>query len=311
MTCSGLASESLRPLASAGARAVAAGSRAAVGAALAALLIWGLGCAGADEGTSSASIAAEEPGPIHIHAVQVDPADPASVILATHTGLFRWARGDDRPQLVGTLRQDTMGFTVIGPERYLGSGHPDLRTDDPPLLGLISSTDGGRTWSPVSLRGEVDFHILRAAATRVVGLDSQTGSVFVSDDAGRRWVERTPPGELVDMVLNPADADHILASTTAGLVESRDAGRVWGPSAGTPGYLAWPQKDTVFRLGPDGQVGYSSDGGRTWELRGRIGGEPSAFTAVDASKLLATTHTGDLKESRDGGLSWETLAELE
>lgn len=298
-------------MADAAGRGTASRSRAVAGAALGAVLLWGSGCGGSDQGTSSGPATSEDPGPIHVHAVGVDPADPDSVVLATHTGLFRWSEDADRPELIGTLRQDTMGFTVIGPQRYLGSGHPDLRTGQPPLLGLISSTDGGRSWSPVSLLGEVDFHILRAAGSRVVGMDSQTGSVFVSDDAGRRWVRRTPPGELVDMVLDPADADHILASTPAALLISRDAGRTWAPSPGGAGHLAWPRRDTVFRVGPDGQVSASRDGGRTWKTRGRIDGEPSAFTAIDASRLLVTTHDGVLIESRDGGARWTTLADLD
>jgi hypothetical protein len=36
-----------------------------------------------------------------------------------------------------------MGFTIVGPNRFLGSGHPDLRDDLPPLLGLIESTNRG------------------------------------------------------------------------------------------------------------------------------------------------------------------------
>ena len=43
--------------------------------------------------------------------------------------------------------QDTMAFTVTvtGAGTFLGSGHPDLREDLPPHLGLIESTDAGET----------------------------------------------------------------------------------------------------------------------------------------------------------------------
>jgi hypothetical protein len=37
-----------------------------------------------------------------------------------------------------------MGFAVVGPDHMIGSGHPDVRTDLPPLLGLIQSRDPGQ-----------------------------------------------------------------------------------------------------------------------------------------------------------------------
>jgi hypothetical protein len=39
-----------------------------------------------------------------------------------------------------------MGFSVAGPGRFIGSGHPDPSdTSSPPNLGLIESRDGGQT----------------------------------------------------------------------------------------------------------------------------------------------------------------------
>ena len=65
-----------------------------------------------------------------------------------------------------------MGFTVTGPDRFLGSGHPDGREGLPPFLGLIRSTDAGRTWERVSLLGKRDFHVLEAAGERIYGFGS-------------------------------------------------------------------------------------------------------------------------------------------
>jgi hypothetical protein len=109
------------------------------------------GC-GAESGTGGAG----DPGPVHVHGLGVDTAD-SSHYIATHTGLFRMGHGADDARRVGDSYQDTMGFTVLGASRFRGSGHPDLRTDLPPHLGLIEATDGGRTWEPISLLGEDGF----------------------------------------------------------------------------------------------------------------------------------------------------------
>ena len=61
-----------------------------------------------------------------MHGLGIDPADGA-LFIATHTGLYRVAPGSDKARRVGSGFRDTMGFTVVGPNRFLQSGHPDLR----------------------------------------------------------------------------------------------------------------------------------------------------------------------------------------
>jgi hypothetical protein len=116
----------------------------------------------------------------------VNPAD-RSLFIATHTGLYRLDQDAERAERVSDRYQDTMGFTVAGPNHFLGSGHPDLRDDLPPLLGLIESRDAGETWTPISLQGKVDFHALRVRGKRIVGYDATSGRVMTSQDRGRTW----------------------------------------------------------------------------------------------------------------------------
>ena len=66
-----------------------------------------------------------DPGPVHVHGLGVNPADEA-LFIATHSGLYRLDNAAGKPARVADRRQDTMGFTVVGPDRFLGSWHPDL-----------------------------------------------------------------------------------------------------------------------------------------------------------------------------------------
>ena len=202
----------------------------------------------------------------HVHGLGVDPADE-TLVIATHSGMFRAAPGQRQARRIGDRRQDTMGFTVVGPRRYLGSGHPDLRDDLPPLLGLIRSDDAGRSWKPVSLLGEVDFHVLRARGRRIYGVDAQTGALLASVDGGRRWQRRTPPGPLLDLAIDPQDPERIVAAAEDGLHVSADGGRRWrllSPEA--TGLLAWGE-DLVL-LDADGGVHSSGDDGKVVEAGG-------------------------------------------
>jgi hypothetical protein len=255
-----------------------------------------------DQGSSAA-----DPGPVHIHGLGVNPADGA-LFIATHTGLFRAGEGESKAVRVGDSQQDTMGFTVVGANHFLGSGHPDLTQDLPPLLGLIESTDEGRSWEPISLLGEADFHVLRSAGDRVYGYDSSNDRLLVSRDAGRTWEEAERPVPLVDLAANPDDSLHVIASGASdideGLYESRDSGESWEQIGAPVGLLAWPTPGRLFMVDGGGNVSVSANGGGRFESRGSIGGQPAAFLGQGADELFAALHDGTIKHSTDGGATW-------
>ena len=261
--------------------------------------------AGCGEDEPAAPSTPAETGMEHVHGLGVDPADD-SLVIATHTGLFRSPEGSQEVERIGDRRQDTMGFTVVGPRRYLGSGHPDLRDELPPLLGLIRSTDGGRSWKPISLLGEADFHVLRASGRRVLGINSIDGKLLVSSDAGVTWRRETLPEPLVDIAMDPDDPRRLVGTGEQGLYRSPDAGATWRRiSAGGAGLLAWPSADRLFLVDGSGRLRVSGDGGKRFEGVGATGAPPAAF-AADGDELYLATHENRILLSRDGGRSWET-----
>jgi hypothetical protein len=280
---------------------------------LIALLAAGLvvvGCGGDSDDSGQAPSAEApkvgDPGPIHVHGLGVNPDDGA-LFVATHTGLFRAAEGERTATRVADRFQDTMGFTVVGPDRFLGSGHPDGREGLPPFLGLIESRDAGRTWEPISLLGKRDFHVLEASGKRVYGFgsdfDTKEAGLLVSDDGGRSWEERTPPEALVSLAIDPDDPDRVVASGEQGLYVTSDAGRGWRPLDGGPALLAWPAAGPLFAVAFDGSVARSGNAGGSWRRVGQVGGEPAAFEG-DGGDLYAALHDGTIKRSADGGASW-------
>jgi photosystem II stability/assembly factor-like uncharacterized protein len=255
--------------------------------------------------------AGDEPvdDPVHVHGLGVNPADN-SLFIATHTGLFRVPDGEEVASRVSQSRQDTMGFTVVGPDRFLGSGHPDVREmrqrNLPPHLGLIESTDAGETWVPKSLLGEADFHGLDAAGTRVYGFDATNARLLVSRDKGARWTRHAlPRGEpLIDLAVAPDDGRHIVATTETGLFESRNEGRSWTLRSRAIGLLEWPTSERLYLVSREGEVRASANGGATWRATGALRTEPAALLATDADELYVALHDGTVKRSTDGGASW-------
>jgi hypothetical protein len=247
--------------------------------------------------------AVEDPPAItHIHGLGVNPAD-GSVYAATHSGLFRIR--DGRATIVANRYQDTMGFTVVGADHFLASGHPDLREDLPPLLGLLESRDAGKTWAKKSLLGDADFHVLRFAHGRVWGYDSTSSKLMVSGD-GKRWDTRSA-SVVRDFAVSPDSPDVVIASNGEMLAESTDGGRTWEriDSPDGPLLLSWEKQKDLWLLNVQGLVYRSADSGRTWDKRGEFRDEPQAFL-VDGDVLYGATHN-EVLSSMDGGKSWRSI----
>lgn len=263
-----------------------------------------VGCGDGGSGLPKPGPSSGDPGPVHVHGLGINPRDGA-LFIATHTGLFRVAQGQRVATRVANRYQDTMGFTIIGPDRFLGSGHPDQREDLPPLLGLIRSTDAGETWKSVSLLGRVDFHVLRYRHSRIYGFDATGNRLMISGPAGRTWRTRRVSSPLLDLVIAPSNPDLILASDEKSLLRSQDGGRSWkGLDPPQAGLLAWPAKGRLYLVSAHGTLAVSRDDGRTWRSRSRIGGQPAAFLAATPRELYVALHDGSIKRSTDAGVSW-------
>ncbi|MBC9003022.1 F510_1955 family glycosylhydrolase [Micromonospora aurantiaca (nom. illeg.)] len=239
----------------------------------------------------------------HIHGMAVNPAD-GLLYVATHHGVVRVSNTE--ATAVGDSRQDTMGFTVVGPNHFIASGHPAPGESGPGQLGLIESTDAGRTWRVVSLTGQADFHALRSVGGVTYGLDSGTSSLLASQDR-LNWEARSRI-EAHDLAVDPQRTDTMLASTQQGLQRSTDGGRTWRPSAGPIVLLLdWPARDRLNAIDVDGRILRSSDGGATWSpTAGSTPGAPAAF-ATHGEVLYVATLDGQVLRSNDAGATWEPM----
>jgi hypothetical protein len=267
------------------------------------------GCGGSSESNTETfeGVPSEDPGPIHVHGLGLDP-ETKTLYIATHTGLWQLPEGASEATRIADRYQDTMGFTVVRSGLFLGSGHPDLREakpDVPPLLGLIKSSDNGRTWQQISLLGEADFHVLRHAGSRIYGYDS-TGNVLMrSDDEGVTWTTSRVPEPLLDLAIDPTDREHLLASGAVGLYQSDNAGKSWRLLGTTPGYLAWPTPQRLYLFDPEGAVQISTSPTKRFHQLGSVGGALHAVLVLNEMEMYAAIDGGAIKRSTDGGRTWE------
>jgi hypothetical protein len=277
-----------------------------LGVALAVVLV-GAGC-GRDRQASPSLPAAEDPGLVHVHGLGINPRDGA-LYAATHTGLF--AVRDRAASRVADRYQDTMGFTVVGADHFLGSGHPDFRDkhlynpDRRPLLGLIESRDAGRSWQPLSLLGQADFHALQVAHGRVYGYDATGGRFMVTGDH-RHWQVRSKIA-LAGFAVSPTDPELVVAATQRGLARSNDGGRRWQPIRGPAALLLdWERPDGLWAMTADGQAWHSSDAGQSWTRRGKLNGQPEALLVHGRTLYVAVAQLGILTSADQAG-TWRVI----
>jgi hypothetical protein len=180
------------------------------------------------------------------------------VYAATHYGVWRLPT-NGQPIRVADRYQDTMGFTIAGPDHFLGSGHPDLRERLPSHLGLIESRDRAETWQPLSLLGEADFHALEAKHGRIYGYDATSSTFMVSYD-GRTW-RRLARLDLADMTVSPSDPSVVIATAEQGLLRSDDGAGTFKPVPGAP-RLVDCSAAGFYGLDAAGAAWASPDGGQ-------------------------------------------------
>ena len=243
------------------------------------------------------------------------PEEDGSFLLTTNRGFFRVREGEEPERIRGTVKAKEGSSPVgtfleidkISDQELVGSGHPDNERPLPPYLGFMRSTDAGRTWSIVSRLGEADLHQIRRLHDRIYAFDAVLGAILVSTDDGKTWEERFTPRELIlDFVVDPDDPDHILASTEETLYRSTDGGNGWRPAMQVKAArLDWPEKDTVMRADKDGTFLLSTNGGESFQRRGRLEGEPYKVVARGPERAFVALSDGTILETTDGGRSFE------
>ncbi|HUW08767.1 MAG TPA: hypothetical protein VM537_03515, partial [Anaerolineae bacterium] len=268
-------------------------------------------------------------------------------LLATSAGVYRSAspgnpppwrtRNDGLPRLpvthiaaapawLNTLYASTSFFETV--RAYTTSNHYDSN--------IHRSSDGGRTWQPVSPRMDPvqallvspDFsadHTVFAATAYLAGHAQQGGTILRSTDSGLNWEEI---GDLVyvhDLAISPdyshdqtlfASAQYSTGSPSGpGLFRSSDRGETWTPLS-LPAFPAWlsisPEFDTdgiVFATTPT-SLYRSGDGGATWTL---VFGGGSFSKAVSVSPHFWLDQTAyivsgtQLYRSKNAGLTWQLV----
>lgn len=254
--------------------------------------------------------------PPFVNALDLDPVT-GDFMLTTNKGFWRInPKTKDVKQVKGTIeangKKDTVGtfleLEAVGEGTLLGSGHPDSQDTLPQFLGFLQSDDNGESWRVVSRLGDADLHKIVQIHDRVYAWDAVLNAMLISTDGGKTFEERfTPPGLVIDFVIDPEDPEYIVAATEDILYRSEDAGERWRQlDLGEGIRLAWPEGGPIVRAEKDGTISASEDRGATFRPVGKVEGEPYKFeTTDDPQHLYLALSDGTILETTDGGKTWK------
>ncbi|MCP5115660.1 MAG: hypothetical protein GY953_32945, partial [bacterium] len=151
------------------------------------------------------------------------------------------------------------------------------------MSGAYRTTDGGQSWEMIhhnqlraSTRCRPTFHPKDPEV--ILGANSYRGELRVSRDRGVTWSpigEGLPKRGIIDLAIDAANGDFLLAGTGDGLFYSADGGKTWKPGAGFSGrpvglhidQTSSPGERRCFAATAEG-VFVSTDGGANWERLG-------------------------------------------
>ena len=211
------------------------------------------------------------------------------------------------------------GSLAIGALAQLGAntwlaGTGDQFNEPQPGIGMVGSTDGGTTWTPIASTvpsaSNPDWYYINSIAVSTAGVVlAATGNAFGgptdllsssipfgagglwrSTDGGRTWARAWPSvgqeNPSYDVIFDPNNAQVAVADTVRGsVVYSTDGGVSWSAASGLPA-----QSNTGFR------VAVAFDPSTAGSVYALIDNAPSGGPS------------GEVFHSVDGGQTWALLA---
>ncbi|WP_394237316.1 F510_1955 family glycosylhydrolase [Niallia oryzisoli] len=164
-------------------------------------------------------------------------ADGTKLVAAVHDGLREFSKGEW--SIPDVEKNDYMGYSPTK-DGFYSSGHPGQGSNLKNPLGIVKSTDNGKSVDIVDLHGEVDFHALS------VGYETEDIYVF-TPEANSKMKE-------------------------PGFYYSEDQAKTWNQMkmngiSGTPtAIIAHPTKKGVIAIGTDQGLYISDNYGESFEL---------------------------------------------
>lgn len=259
---------------------------------------------------------------MHIHGLGYS-SDGERLLIPVHNGLKiygdgKWSNGSGETH-------DYMGFTMAD-NGFYSSGHPALGSDYQNPLGLIKSTDEGKTITVLALEGEVDFHGMSVSyrTHTLYAFNPEPNSkmeqvgLFYSKDEGETWEHSQMAGissQITALAVHPTEDSIVALGTESGVYLSTDYGQTFAAI-----YEEQPISSIAFMDTGDLIIGTVKPELLKVNLETkqpiiiRVPVQKGGFIAyisgnpVNTQELALVTESKDVYLSTDDGVTWQQIA---
>ncbi len=257
----------------------------------------------------------------HLHGLGFS-ADGRQLVVPAHDGLRIFA--DGQWQVPDLPAHDYMGYAHAD-NGFYSSGHPRPGSRLVNPLGLVKSTDGGKTLTKLGFEGESDFHLMgvgyRNHAIYVLNPAPNSrlsAGLHYSLDEGKTWEQSAARGLAVapiQIAVHPTDANVLAIASDAGLFLSSNQGDTFeriAVGSVTAATFSPDGKRLVF--GAAALSVFETGSKQTSALQApKLDAQDAiayiAASPVRAEEIAVATFGKDIFQSTDGGRSWMRIAQ--
>lgn len=168
----------------------------------------------------------------HIHGLGFS-GDGKKITIPAHDGIRVYS--DGRWSVPEGAKHDYMGYSVID-DGFYSSGHPEPGSNLKNPLGIVKSTDEGKTITKLGLEGETDFHGMAVSYKKhtiyvfnpAPNSKMPAAGLYYSKDEAKTWVKSDInglEGQAASISVHPVQDNVVAVGTSKGVYISRDYGK--------------------------------------------------------------------------------------
>ncbi|MCY9657124.1 VPS10, VPS10 domain protein [Paenibacillus chondroitinus] len=255
---------------------------------------------------------------MHIHGLGYS-SDGKQVLIPAHDGLMsyengKWIHG-------GGEKRDYMGFNAVDTGFY-SSGHPAEGSSEKNPLGIVKSTDGGKTIEMLDLYGVEDFHGMAVGyKTHAIYVFNHspnskmsTAGLYYSLDDAKSWTKSNMggvSGEVMAVAAHPTDPATVALVTKAGLYLSKDSGNHFDKAS-----VAFQVTGLSFDMAGELMIG----GQKGMIIKNANASMPKldqddavqylAQSPTNVNEIVVVTYKKNVFMSNDTGVTWTQIVKV-